>query len=557
MMTSRPVPSTKQRIATSVRELAELESQGHQARAALIKVRADLAQLNLAVEAAEKRLDSTDAGRLLEANQNLICSTLRAQADADSYAEELKHVSQSAGLDGLTNLSNRGALRDRLTHAIAEARSSGGHVALLFIDLDNFKTINDTLGHAVGDQVLQHAARRITSVTREADTVSRYGGDEFLILLDAIDDPFEASSVASHVASSLRMPWRIGDHVIRLSASIGICFYPDDGDTPEQLIDHADSAMYCAKRQGSGGFVFHADREQQARLNFPGLPSLKQPVKHLDTAVADHERRGSELREANEQLLLAALTAQELQAAAEHSQHRQKEFLALVAHELRNPLTPLGIAASMMCGSDAKGLERMRQIIEQQVDHMNQLVGDLLDLSRSNTGKLRLNIRSIRLRPIINDAIDACRPAMDVRLQHFDIQLPTQPVTLAADPLRLAQILSNLLDNASKYTPHEGEIHLSVCAEEGQVLIRVTDNGIGISTDGLARIFEPFAQDLHAVEFNNQGLGLGLSVVKQLVEGHGGTVVVSSGGIGLGTEFLVTLPLKGPRGKTAGASAKH
>lgn len=243
-------------------------------------------------------------------------------------------------------------------------------------------------------------------------------------------------------------------------------------------------------------------------------------------------------------MLIAALNAQELQAAAERAQQQQREFLALVAHELRNPMAPLLVAASLLRGSNEMDLESMRKIIEEQVALMDRMVGDLLDLSRSSTGKLRLEFRRIELRKIIDEAIEASRPAMDIRLQQIDVQLPVQPISMQGDPVRLAQILINLLDNASKYTPEGGQIQLSASVDDACVVIEVIDNGIGISADALARVFEPFAQDLHATAFNGQGLGLGLSVVKQLTEGHRGTVVVSSAGIGLGTRFTLTLPLE-------------
>jgi diguanylate cyclase (GGDEF)-like protein len=524
--------------------LAELKHQGDEARAEVTEVRAHLAELNLQIEAAEHQLGSSDAAHLLEANQNLVMSSLRAQADAEFCADALKHAAQSAQLDSLTELPNRERLLDRFAHAIAMARRNGGQLALLFVDMNNFKMINDTLGHTVGDQVLQRAAHCLSSVVREVDTVSRHGGDEFLILLTDIGSRSDAIVVAHKVISALGMPFRIGDHILRLTASIGICLYPEDGDTPQVLIDRADAAMYRAKRLGTGSFVFHHEHaEQKALRPHAALVSLQAPLIHHDEALIDHERNAALLREANEHLVLAALNAQELQAAAEESQQRHKEFLALVAHELRNPLTPLGIAASLLRSSNADDLQRMQRIIEQQVAHISRLIGDLLDLSRSSTGKLRLHFRTVDLAEAIDDAVSASRPAMDARLQHFRIDIPAQQVTLEADPIRLSQILSNLLDNASKYTPDGGEISLRVHVQPEHVAIHVGDNGIGISAGALSRVFEPFAQDAHATGFNGQGLGIGLTVVKELVEGHGGTVVVTSRGIGLGSEFVVTLPL--------------
>ena len=537
-------PSTEEQTADAARDLADLKRQADEARAEVTEARAHLAQLHLQIEAVEHHLDNSEAMQLLEANENLVLSTLRAQIEADTCAETLKQVSHSAQLDTLTELPNRELLLDRFAHAIAMTRRHGGQLALLFVDMNNFKMINDTLGHSVGDQVLQRAAQCLSSVVREADTVSRHGGDEFLILLTGLQHSTDTITVAHKVISALGMPFRIGEHILRLTASIGICVYPDHGDTPQLLIDRADAAMYRAKRMGRGSFVFHQESdEHKAHVSPVALVPSPPPVIHHDRLVADHEQYAAHLREANEQLVLAALNAQVLQAAAEASQQRQKEFLALVAHELRNPLTPLGIAASLLHSSDAGDLQRMQRIIEQQVAHITRLVGDLLDLSRSNTGKLRLHFRKVDLARIIDDVVSAARPAMDARLQHFRIELSSQPVELEADPIRLTQILCNLLDNASKYTKDGGNISMVTHIRQDEVAIHVGDNGIGISPSALPHVFEPFAQDTHATGFNGQGLGIGLTVVKELVEGHGGTVVVTSGGIGLGSEFVVTLPL--------------
>ena len=546
MMASPRDPSIKQQMAASKLQLDDLNLQGDKARAEVSRMRADLAELNLAVGAAEQRLEGFDAERLREANRHLVLSSLRAQTDAEDCAEALEDLSRSAERDALTDLPKRDIMLDRLTQAIGDARRRGGHLAVLFIDLNNFKVINDTLGHGVGDQVLQQAAQRMGSVIRKQDTLSRYGGDEFLILITDIEQATDASEVARKLTVAIGMPFRIGEHVLRLSASVGICVYPEDGDTRELLIERADKAMYRAKRLGAGSYVFHDDPVG----DIAPIASITHPVSRFDAAVADHERRTLQLREANGGLLIAALNAQELQAAAERAQQQQREFLALVAHELRNPLAPLLVAASLLRGSNEMDLESMRKIIEEQVALMNRMVGDLLDLSRSSTGKLRLEFRRIELRKIIDEAIEASRPAMDIRLQQIDVQLPVQPISMQGDPVRLAQILINLLDNASKYTPEGGQIQLSASVDDACVVIEVIDNGIGISADALARVFEPFAQDLHATAFNGQGLGLGLSVVKQLTEGHRGTVVVSSAGIGLGTRFTLTLPLKQEVGQT-------
>ena len=147
---------------------------------------------------------------------------------------------------------------------------------------------------------------------------------------------------------------------------------------------------------------------------------------------------------------------------------------------------------------------------------------------------------------IIDEAVDACRPAMDTRLQNFAVQVPSCALEVDGDPVRLAQILSNLLDNASKYTPDGGEIRLSVAVVDDAIVMTVSDTGIGITAEALPHVFEPFVQDTHAIGFNGVGLGIGLTVVRELVEAHGGKVVANSPGNGLGSQFVVTLPLIGP-----------
>jgi signal transduction histidine kinase len=174
---------------------------------------------------------------------------------------------------------------------------------------------------------------------------------------------------------------------------------------------------------------------------------------------------------------------------------------------------------------------------------MSRLVSDLLDVSRVSTGKLRLERRTVDLAGIIDAAIDACQPTIAARRQRFEVQLPSGELELYGDPIRLAQVVSNLLDNASKYTPEGGEIGLSAVVIADAVVITVSDSGIGITPEAMPRIFEPFVQEAHAIGFNGVGLGIGLTVVRELVEAHGGQVVASSAGTGLGSEFVVILPL--------------
>lgn len=257
----------------------------------------------------------------------------------------------------------------------------------------------------------------------------------------------------------------------------------------------------------------------------------------------EEQRLFQEMREANAQLVIAALSAQDLQASAEHTLEQQRNILTLVAHELRNPLTPISMIAGRLVRVPSEELPRMQALIEGQVQHMSRLVDDLLDVSRASTGKLRLDCRIVDMVQIIHQAIEVCSPVMTAHHLHFSAELPECALAMNGDPVRLTQILGNLLGNAAKYTPSGGNVTLSVSAEADVLQMSICDNGIGISAQALPFIFDPFVQDVHAVGFNGAGLGIGLTVVRELVEAHGGTVIGMSDGDGKGSTFIVTLPL--------------
>jgi len=531
--------------AQAPRALAALQREIEQARA-------DLARLRTDVAAAQDQFGSRQAAQILEANEQLVLSAMRAQMEADTAAEgaaeALRQASRSAELDALTGLPNRVLLRDRLAQAISGAKRRNVRSALLFVDLNNFKQINDTLGHAAGDQVLKFAASRLASSVRAADTVSRHGGDEFVILLAEVGHVDDAVTIADKLATALDVPSPAGDRVVRLSASIGISLYPDDGEDADTLIERADAAMYHAKRHGLRSFAF----QNQHAMGDPGrwnaaVSSLQQLPTPFEQANAEVAQRQAQLQEANESLVLAALTAQELQAAAEQTQARQMEVLAVVAHELRSPLGPIRNAAALLGRgrADEQLLHRVQGVIERQVAHVTRLVGDLLDVSRARTGRFRLERQTCDMADLIDQVVQSCQPALYARLQHLDVRVPAGALHVDGDPVRLVQILCNLLDNASKYTPVGGEIGLRVTAAEAAVVLTVSDDGIGITAETLPGVFEPFVQDKHGIGYNGSGLGIGLTIVRELVEAHGGSVVARSAGSGLGSQFVVTLPLIG------------
>lgn len=226
---------------------------------------------------------------------------------------------------------------------------------------------------------------------------------------------------------------------------------------------------------------------------------------------------------------------------------RKDEFIAVLAHELRNPLAPIRTAAQVLRlrGDDDMQLTWARGIIERQVQHMARLLDDLLDVSRIGQQKLELNVSRVTLDAVLNAAIEVSRPQWEQRGQKFDLNALSGPIYLNADAPRLTQAFSNLLNNAAKYTDRGGRICLSVGVDGHHVVVSIRDNGVGISAEMLPRVFDLFSQDSLARHRSQGGLGIGLSVVREVVQKHGGTVQAFSEGLGRGSLFVVRLPAEG------------
>ena len=230
--------------------------------------------------------------------------------------------------------------------------------------------------------------------------------------------------------------------------------------------------------------------------------------------------------------------------ALREADRRKDEFLATLGHELRNPLAPIrnGLQLLAMAQPGSKAAEEARAMMERQMRHLVRLVDDLLEVSRISTGKLELRKEPVELAALIGAATETSRPLIEVNGHELRIELPEEDVTLDADPVRIAQVLANLLNNAAKYTARGGTIGLLARLEPPGIAIRVRDNGVGIAPDVWPRLFERFAQ-VGASPHAYGGLGIGLSIARSLVELHGGTIEAKSDGPGKGSEFTVRLPV--------------
>ncbi len=282
---------------------------------------------------------------------------------------------------------------------------------------------------------------------------------------------------------------------------------------------------------------------------------LKDAIDRLVAAIrADRSGAGevaalttlvSQLRDANEHLVQAAVRAQVKQEEAEARNRQQNEFLAMLAHELRNPLAPISAAAQLLKlpGADERRVQQSSDVIGRQVKHMTELVDDLLDVSRVTRGLVTLTRRSLDLKRVVGSAVEQARPSIQARNHTLNLRLCPESAFVHADQTRLVQVIVNLLTNAAKYTPQGGEIVLAVDVCGADVRLTVSDNGSGVDPALLPHIFDLFTQGERTPDRAQGGLGLGLALVKSMVALHGGRAEAASDGPGRGSAFSIYLPL--------------
>ena len=261
------------------------------------------------------------------------------------------------------------------------------------------------------------------------------------------------------------------------------------------------------------------------------IAQLQQQAAALEAETIQRRHAEAELRKKVEQLAEA--------------DRRKDEFLAMLGHELRNPLAPVTTALQLMRlhSDEPLRVARARETIERQVEHMTRLIDDLLDVSRITRGKIELRHEAVILSSLVARAVEAARPVIDERGHRLTLDLPDEPVVLSGDPARLEQVLANLLNNAAKYTDVGGRIAVRAVVEAGQVVVSVKDNGAGLTPAMRDHVFDLFVQGPEVRAYARGGLGIGLTLVRRLVEMHGGTVEARSDGPGEGSEFIVRLPV--------------
>jgi PAS domain S-box-containing protein len=260
--------------------------------------------------------------------------------------------------------------------------------------------------------------------------------------------------------------------------------------------------------------------------------------------IGEHRYFTGIVRDITERKRLEQELRQRLDELAE-ADRQKNDFLAMLAHELRNPMAPMRNALHLMTmpGIDAEMAGQAQGMMERQLDQLVRLVDDLLDISRIIRGKIELHKDVFDIATAVMRAVETAQPIIEAQGHGLSIELPEQPVLVEADLIRLSQVIANLLTNAAKYTDHAGRISLTAKSEDGQAAVIIRDSGIGITREMLPRIFDLFVQGDRSLARSQGGLGIGLTLVKRLVEMHGGTVSATSAGISKGSEFIVRLPL--------------
>ena len=268
-------------------------------------------------------------------------------------------------------------------------------------------------------------------------------------------------------------------------------------------------------------------------------------IEAFNDMLAEIGRRSDALQAANRTLEHEMTVRERAEQALILADRRKDEFLATLAHELRNPLAPIrtGLDILRIRSGDAQATQRATDIMERQLRQMVRLVDDLLDVSRINTGKFTIKMGRVELKAVVNDALEVVRSYIELHGHELEIDLPDRPVFLHGDATRLAQILSNLLNNAAKYTNRGGRVGLSATVDDKILVLEVADSGIGLAPDMLDSVFDMFVQVDSTLERSNAGLGVGLSLARKLVELHGGSIEARSEGLGHGSQFVVRLPI--------------
>lgn len=402
----------------------------------------------------------------------------------------------------------------------------------------------------------------------QAEAVSKSEADRRTLLLSAAKHILEApvadaalcqqvfEMIGGPLESDIFYVYQAGPEGLEMVASVGV---PENWTAQGRRLSHADSlcGLVSSTKQPLVVNVHQTKLDGPGRLEreigvraFSCHPLFRRDRQLMGTFAVASSRKEEysssevEFLQTVSHFLALAWDRYQAEDALREQERRKDVFLATLAHELRNPLAPIrtGLALFNRATSIAE-TQRAREIMERQVAHMVRLIDDLLEVSRITTGKIVLKTDHVDVREIVHAAVELSRPLIDDGQHQLVVSLPPDPLYLRADLTRMTQVIGNLLNNSAKYSPPGGRIEVSAVEEAEMAVIRVQDNGTGLAREDLPEVFELFSQVRNRHDHPQSGLGIGLALVKRLVEMHGGAVVGSSQGLGLGCTFTVSLPL--------------
>jgi PAS domain S-box-containing protein len=473
------------------------------------------------------------------------------------------HVDQ----DVIADILRRLAAGERLQDYPAQMRAKDGSVLDVLIDSsvmwDNGRFVHtrcftrDVTARKRNDKLLQFLADASAALAGLVDYHSTLQKLAHLAVphfadwcrIDMLDDYGQLRCVTvvhSDPAQVLQSRELTEGHPADPQASSGIWHILRTGAT--ELVPEISDDLLAEAVPDSGFRALLRGLNVKSYLGVP-LHGRGKPIGVLTFFTAESGRRYTmaDVKVAQDLAGRAAIAIENARLYAElrEQSRRKDEFLAMLAHELRNPLAPLrnGLEIMDLVGEDASALRESRRIMQRQLDQMVRLVDDLLDISRITRGKLELRKERVDLAKVVHVAVETSTPSIEAAGHELVLSLPDESIQLSADVTRLAQVFANLLNNSAKYTPPGGRIELSVHRDGGEAVISIRDNGIGISANMLPLIFDMFTQVDRSLERAQGGLGIGLTLVRRLVEMHGGCVEAHSAGEGQGAEFVVRLPI--------------
>ena len=496
------------------------------------------------IQRATAGVSSAKTEVILEASELLAVTALHAHTASLDAADSLQRASQSFDVDALTGLPNRLLFRDRLAQALAHGKRRNARVAVLFVDLDGFKEINDVHGHAIGDELLRHVAQCLQDAGREVDTVCRHGGDEFLILLSDATDPRAPVLYAEKALTALETPLRIGDNIVRVAASIGIAVFPEDGREAEELIRQADAAMYVAKRNRLS--IAHASTGQHTTRTAtpPAALSVGDPVGLLERSLQESHTTVADLKATIVRLRAELDASTHAERSADAARRHQAELLHLVAHELRNAMAPLQSASDVLSLTrhDVSLMPRLELIFRRQIAHISRLLVDILNVSRLNNGRLDVRLEQVDLSVLLSETSRSMTDTLHGRMQELHLSLETTPVVVDGDASRLRDIVGALIEYASSHLSDGSSLQIAVFRRAEQAVLSMEYDD---RSEDPANTSDATAHDVDGglIIGENEDFTFSLFVATEFVKLHNGRLTMASSRENARARIELCLPL--------------